>query len=81
MECGQVEPDITDLITLRWSNTRGRSWSNGVTQRFGKTGEYLTSVQWRRLGMARDRVFELSWSGAQITALSGIYLEAKVLDT
>jgi hypothetical protein len=80
MAVGQVEPDITNLITLRWSNTRGASWSNGVTQSLGKTGEYLTSIQWRRLGMARDRVYELSWSGAQFTALSGAYLEADVMD-
>jgi hypothetical protein len=30
--------------------------------------------------MARDRVYELSWSGAQFTALSGAYLEADVMD-
>lgn len=89
MECGQVSAsgegetfqEITDKITLRWSDTRGRSWGNGVRQNIGHTGEYLTSIQWRRLGMARDRVFELSWSGAQFTALNGVYLDAKVMNS
>ncbi len=50
-------------ITLRWSDTDGNAWSNGVRRTLGLEGEYLTSVQWRRLGMSRrGRVFELSWS-------------------
>lgn len=62
-------------ITLRWSDDRGVSYSNGVKQSLGKTGEYLTSIQWNRLGMARDRVFEVSWSSPVRTALQGAFVD------
>jgi len=42
----------------------------------GTTGEYLTSISWWRLGMARDRVFQLSWSDPIKTALSGAFVDA-----
>lgn len=65
------------LLSLRWSDDRGHSYGNPVTQFAGATGAYLTSLQWQRLGMARDRVFELSWSIAGFRALQGAWLDAK----
>jgi len=35
----------------------------------GRLGKYLTRVVWRRLGMARDRVFRLQMSDPVGTAL------------
>lgn len=64
-------------VFLRWSDTRGYSWGNAVQRSLGLEGEYLTSVQWRRLGMARDRVFELSWSAPCKTALLGAWVDAR----
>jgi hypothetical protein len=64
-------------IRLRWSDTKGASWGNSVSQDMGATGELLTCVQFQRLGMARDRVFELSWSGNCKTALSGAFIDAQ----
>jgi hypothetical protein len=74
MEGGTILDESTNLITLRYSDTRGRSWSDGLTQTMGKTGEHDTNIQWNRLGSARDKVFELSWSGALFTALNGVWL-------
>lgn len=68
-------------VSLRWSDTRGASWSNPVRQKFGATGQYLTSIKWSRLGMARDRVFELSWSVAAQTALNGAFVETEEAET
>lgn len=65
-------------VSLRWSDDRGQTWGTAVQQSLGGSGEYLTSVQWQRLGMARDRVFELSWSAAMRTALNGAYIDAQV---
>lgn len=64
-----------DLISLRWSDDRGHSWGSPVTQDIGAIGEYRTSLQWQRLGMARDRVFELSWSVPMPTALQGAWID------
>lgn len=64
-------------IRLRWSDTRGYSWGNYVSQELGAIGELLTCVQFQRLGMARDRVFELSWSANAKTALSGAFVDSQ----
>lgn len=76
MEAGaNLDAAATSLVSLRWSDTRGRTWGNYVQRSFGRTGEYLTQPLWLQLGMARDRVFELSWSTAAATALNGAYVE------
>jgi hypothetical protein len=64
-----------NLASLRWSDTRGRSWQDALTQSLGNNGQFLTSVQWRRLGLARDRVFELSWTLDALTALNGAFVD------
>ena len=69
------------LISLRWSDTRGASWSNYVRQQFGAAGQYAMSIKWSRIGMARDRVFELSWSVPAQTALNGAFVELEESET
>lgn len=77
MEVGQGLPDdsAAPQVRLRWSDDRGASWGNKVSGSLGKVGEYLTSIQWQRLGYARDRVFELSWSAPVRTALNGAWVD------
>jgi hypothetical protein len=70
-----VRPD-DPMVYLSYSDDRGRSFSDPVGASLGATGEYLTQVQWRRLGMGRDRVFEISWSCPTATALQGAWLTA-----
>ena len=73
---GTLDPTVTDLdVSLRWSDDRGVSFGNPVTQSLGGVGEGIKNIQWRRLGMARDRVFELSWSSPVLTALNGAYAD------
>lgn len=64
-------------VFLRWSDTRGKSWGNAISTSLGLEGEYLKSLQYQRLGMARDRVFELSWSAPVKTALLGAWVQAE----
>jgi len=45
---------------LRWSNDGGSTWSKYYTVSIGQLGKYKNRAIWRRLGMARDRVFEVS---------------------
>jgi len=65
-----------NLISLRWSDDRGHAWGSPVEQPIGDAGAYRTSLQWQRLGLARWRVFELSWSVAMPTSLQGCYVDA-----
>lgn len=64
-------------ISLRWSDDRGASWSNPVTQSLGSVGQFSKIAQFRRLGMSRDRVFELSWSAPVMTALNGALVDVQ----
>jgi hypothetical protein len=71
LQPGQLSPDA---VSLRWSDDGGQTFGQPVTQTVnGATnGQY----SWRRLGMARDRVYELSWTGEGQTALNGAWIEA-----
>lgn len=63
----------TDSVVLRWSDTGGKTWGNGLTLPL-TPGLFNNHLRWNRLGYGRDRVFELSWSCAQKTALNGAYI-------
>lgn len=64
-------------LYLRWSDDRGHSFGNPLEQNFGASGQYLVQAQWRQLGYARDRVFELFWSDPAFTALNGAWVEGE----
>jgi hypothetical protein len=68
--------DEPPLISLRWSDTRGQTWGDPVRQSLGATGQYLTQPRWNRLGMARDRVFELFWDAPGGYAIQSAFLDA-----
>lgn len=75
MQAGAAGIDQEAEIRLRWSDTKGYSWQGGVSATLGARGDYVHDVRFLRLGMARDRVFELSWTAAFPTALNGAYIE------
>jgi hypothetical protein len=47
---------------LRWSNDGGSTWSSEHWTTIGKIGKYTNRAIWRRLGTARDRIFEVTVS-------------------
>lgn len=50
------------VVMLRWSNDGGHTWSALKDIPMGKIGEFKRRAELDRLGMGRDRVFELSIS-------------------
>jgi hypothetical protein len=62
-------------IFLAWSDDRGHRFGNPVGQDIGETGDYVSSVQYQRLGMARDRVFQVQWSTPYRTCLLGAFID------
>lgn len=76
MEVGGIaDAEETPKISLEWSDDKGVTYGNPVMQSMGKIGQYLTVPSWNRLGMARDRVFKVSWSVNSKTALNGGFVE------
>jgi hypothetical protein len=76
-----LQDDEDPQVLLRWSDTRGASWGDTVTLPFSRTGDYLRQMGVNRLGMARDRVFEISWAFPYKTALQGPWVNTTVAET
>jgi hypothetical protein len=55
---GQARPP---QIMLRWSDNAGKTWSNEYILSVGDVGTYKRVIK-RRLGRARKRVWEVSWT-------------------
>jgi hypothetical protein len=68
---------VTPLAELRWSNDGGHAWSPPVPASMGPRGEYRVRCIWRRLGWARDRVYEVSGSDPIPTRLIDAYLDVQ----
>jgi hypothetical protein len=65
---------------LRWSNDGGSTWSNEHWTSIGKIGQYQNRAIWRRLGMARDRIFEVSLTDPVKAVIVSANLKASVGD-
>lgn len=61
---------------LRWSNDGGQTWSNEHWTSIGQIGQTKGRVIWRRLGSARDRVYELRVSDPVRRDIAGASLSA-----
>jgi hypothetical protein len=84
MEVGTIANTLVtgpSRASLSWSDDAGVTFGNPVLQSIGSTGQYLTSPQWQRLGMARDRIFKLSWDANAPVAIAGAWINTKVLRT
>jgi hypothetical protein len=62
-------------VMLRWSNDGGRNWSGSYHASSGAIGETAKRVRWNRLGMGRDRVFEVTGVDSVPVCLIDAYLE------
>jgi hypothetical protein len=63
------------VVTVRLSRDGGKTWGEPVAMRAGKLGAYTTRVVARRLGQARDAVFEVTVSDPVAWALVQAWLE------
>jgi hypothetical protein len=77
LEVGMAQTNTK--ISLRWSDTRGRSWGNALLQSSGELGEYTTRPFWQNLGQAMDRVYEVEYSIPAPAALVGGWVDGEVL--
>ena len=52
-------PFTNPKAMLRWSNDGGSTWSREYWIPIGQQGKYKNRAIWRRLGTARDRIYEV----------------------
>ena len=67
-------PPEQPLVTMRYSDDLGVTWSDARQQTVGATGAYFTNIQFRNLGTSRSKTVELSWSTSSASALTGVFL-------
>ena len=60
---GEAPQAVTPQVELSWSNDGGATYGDPVLRSLGAVGERFPRVTWRRLGMARNRVWRLRFSG------------------
>jgi hypothetical protein len=63
---------------LRWSNDGGSTWSNEHWCSIGAMGKYQNRAIWRRLGFARDRIYEVSVTDPVKAVIISANLKASV---
>lgn len=61
---GQVPQNITHVARLRWSDDKGMTYSNPMTQTIGTAGAGNQRCVWWSMASFRQRVYELSVSTA-----------------
>jgi hypothetical protein len=64
-------------VMVRWSDDRGKTWSNEHVVDCGALGEYRVRAILLRLGRSRYRIYEVSMTDAVPWTLVDAYLEAK----
>lgn len=64
------------IIWLSWSNDGGHNWSNEVQMNLGQVGQYAYRCIARRLGRARDRVYQIRYSDTAPLRIVDAYLKA-----
>lgn len=63
-------------LMLRWSNDSGKTWSNINTLNCGQAGNYSVRAIQRRLGRARNRIYEISATDPIPWRIADAYLDA-----
>jgi len=61
-------------VMLRMSDDGGKTWGAEQMRSAGKTGQYSVRVEWNRLGAARRRVFEVSFTDPIPWKITNAYL-------
>lgn len=65
---------------LRWSSDGGSTWSNEHWTSLGAQGKYNNRAIWRRLGWARDRIYEVAITDPVKAVVVSANLKASVGD-
>lgn len=80
----QEDPDgrytQAPTVMFRYSHDRARTWSTELRQTFGRTGDYLSTVEFQRLGVCRFFTCEFKISDPCQTSVLNGYIYPKVAE-
>lgn len=76
-EAGQGAYGSEAQVMLRWSDDRGRTWSNEHWRSLGSLGQYRQRAVWSRGGTSRGRIYEWAITDSVRRTLIGATLEAE----
>ena len=62
------------MVSLSWSDDRGKTWSNPLARSMGKIGEYGQKIIWNRLGSGKRRIFEIHFTDPAPFRITGAEL-------
>jgi hypothetical protein len=62
-------------VMMRFSDDGGRTWSSELSTSIGKIGQFKNDISFSRLGMTRDRVYEVKVTDPVNVVLLGAELE------
>ncbi len=66
------------LISLSWSDDGGQTFGSSYTVSAGEIGQFSTLVEWRQLGQARDRIFQVTCSAPVPWRLIDAFLDYSI---
>lgn len=66
-------------VNVDWSDDRGQTFCDPIPLQLGASGSVWPTL-WR-LGLARDRVYRLTWTGGDGAALMGAFLDVDTVAT
>lgn len=73
-EAGVAPLGVDPLVELRISDNAGRTFYSVGAKSLGRQGEYTQIAEWHGLGMAVDRVFEVSFAAAAPLRLTNAFI-------
>ena len=74
----QIGQGVNPQVMLRYSNDGGFTWSNEYWVSIGMVGNTKNRAIWRKLGQARDRVWEITFTDPVLADIVGatVYAQA-----
>ena len=76
-----LDGEDAPVVTLKWSDNGGNTWTDGIDMSIGEFDNFTKRTIWRRLGKARQRIYEISCMDAVKLIFIDAYAEVDVLQS
>jgi hypothetical protein len=73
-----LDDNTVPYLTMDYSDDGGKIWSNFREISIGKVGEYYQRAIFRRLGLARNRIYRIQGSSKTEINITGAYIDGRI---